>query len=48
MWICIVHLMTPKSRGTVRLKSKDPYDDPLIDPNYYAHTDDVKDVVDGK
>ena len=28
--------MTPTSRGTVMLKSTDPKDAPLIDPNYYA------------
>ena len=26
----------PRSRGTVRLKSADPTDHPLIDPNYWA------------
>jgi choline dehydrogenase-like flavoprotein len=28
-------LMRPRSRGTVRLKSADPRDAPLIDPNYW-------------
>jgi choline dehydrogenase-like flavoprotein len=28
--------MRPRSRGTVRLKSADPADDPLIDPNYWS------------
>jgi choline dehydrogenase len=29
-------LMRPRSRGTVRLKDKDPASHPLIDPNYWA------------
>jgi choline dehydrogenase-like flavoprotein len=28
--------MRPRSRGTVRLRSADPADSPLIDPNYWA------------
>lgn len=28
--------LLPTSRGSVRLASTDPADDPLIDPNYYA------------
>ncbi|MEO9969204.1 MAG: choline dehydrogenase [Hyphomonadaceae bacterium] len=28
--------LRPESRGTVRLKSSDPFDDPLIDANYLA------------
>lgn len=30
-----------KSEGTVRLKSKDPADAPLIDPKYFSHPDDM-------
>lgn len=35
-----VAYMRPKSRGTVRLKSSDPKDAPLIDPNYWAEPED--------
>ena len=32
--------LKPRSRGTVRLKSADPADMPLIDPNYWADPHD--------
>ncbi|XP_064614664.1 L-sorbose 1-dehydrogenase-like [Liolophura sinensis] len=35
----------PKSKGTLRLRSADPFDYPLIDPNYLAHPDDVTTMV---
>lgn len=35
-------LLHPKSKGTIRLQSSDPFDPPLIDPNYLDHPDDVK------
>ncbi|XP_052095110.1 uncharacterized GMC-type oxidoreductase Mb1310-like [Mytilus californianus] len=35
----------PKSQGTIRLKSKDPFDYPALDPNYLAHQDDVDGFV---
>jgi choline dehydrogenase-like flavoprotein len=34
-------LMRPKSRGTLRLASNDPKADPLIDPNYLDHPEDL-------
>lgn len=34
--------MRPKSRGTVRLRSADPADAPLIDPNYFAEPEDLR------
>jgi choline dehydrogenase-like flavoprotein len=34
--------MRPKSRGTVRLRSADPADAPLIDPNYWQEPEDLK------
>ncbi|MEU1616508.1 GMC family oxidoreductase N-terminal domain-containing protein [Streptomyces sp. NPDC005722] len=33
---CLVTLLAPESRGTVRLASTDPAAAPLIDPRYYA------------
>lgn len=34
--------MRPKSRGSVRLKSADPNDAPLIDPNYWQEPEDLR------
>ena len=41
-------MLHPKSRGTVTLQSTDPYDPPLIDPNYYEDPRDMEDVVEGE
>lgn len=35
----------PKSRGTVRLASKDPAAAPLIDPHLLEHPDDIKPLI---
>lgn len=40
-------LLHPKSRGTVRLQTTDPFDPPLIDPNYLDHPDDAKVLLKG-
>ncbi|MEM7209041.1 MAG: GMC family oxidoreductase N-terminal domain-containing protein [Pseudomonadota bacterium] len=42
-----VNLLRPKSHGTVRLASNDPMRLPLINPDYFSHPDDVKDLVAG-
>jgi len=44
---CHVCLLRPKSRGEVTLNSADPQDDPLIDPKFLSHPDDVKDLIAG-
>lgn len=46
-WSSLVNVMRPLSRGTVRLNSVDPYDKPIIDPNYYAHEIDLNITVEG-
>ena len=44
---CHVCLLRPKSVGTVKIASKDPDDDPIIDPNYLSHEDDMKVLIKG-
>ena len=44
---CHSCLLRPKSRGTVKLKSKDPFDDPLIDPNFFAEREDMDSMING-
>lgn len=40
--------LRPKSRGTIRLQSTDPFDPPLIDPSYLGHPDDITNFMKGK
>lgn len=40
-------LMRPRARGSVRLRSADPADLPLVNPNYLGHPDDVKHLREG-
>jgi choline dehydrogenase-like flavoprotein len=44
---CHVCLLRPRSRGSVRLASRDPHAAPLIDPNFLADRDDVDRLVRG-
>jgi choline dehydrogenase-like flavoprotein len=44
---CHVCLLRPKSRGSLRLQSKDPQAAPLIDPNFLADQDDMQRMVKG-
>lgn len=41
------YTLRPKSRGTVRLRSSDPADLPLIDPNFLAEEYDLKTAIEG-
>ena len=41
------YTLRPKSRGTVRLRSGDPAEMPVVDPNYLAEPDDLKVSVEG-
>ncbi|CAH1772314.1 unnamed protein product [Owenia fusiformis] len=43
----IVVLLHPHSNGTIRLRSTDPFDYPLIDPKYLEDPVDVKHLVEG-
>ena len=40
-------LLRPLSRGTIRLNSSDPYDHPLIDPQYFSNPHDLDVLVEG-
>ncbi len=44
---CHVCVLRPKSRGTVRLSSANPLDDPAIDPNFLSDPDDLDRLVKG-
>ena len=39
--------LRPNSRGCIRLNSTNPYDKPIINPNYYDHPDDIKVMIEG-
>ena len=40
-----IALLEPKSRGTVRLRSANPFADPVIKTGYYTNRDDLKKMV---
>ena len=42
-----VKALHPKSRGSVKLKSSDPYDQPIIDPKYLSNYEDIDTLVKG-
>ncbi|XP_054715631.1 glucose dehydrogenase [FAD, quinone]-like [Uloborus diversus] len=44
---CVAQTLHPASRGTITLNSTNPYDQPLIDPNYFADNQDLQDIVQG-
>jgi choline dehydrogenase-like flavoprotein len=41
------YTLRPKSRGTVTLRSPDPRDNPIVDPNFLAEPDDLRVSVEG-
>lgn len=41
------YTLRPKARGTVKLRSANPADSPLVDPNYLGHPDDLKTSAEG-
>ncbi len=47
MWTVFPMIMRPKSRGRIWLRSKDPFDKPLIHPNYFSAEEDLNTMVRG-
>ncbi|XP_035716441.1 glucose dehydrogenase [FAD, quinone] [Folsomia candida] len=43
----LVYNGLPKSRGSITLRSSDPFDAPLIDPKYFSDPNDMKVMIDG-
>lgn len=41
-------LLRPKSRGYVKLRSRNIDDPPIIDPKYLSHPDDIMTIVEGE
>lgn len=39
--------LRPKAKGMIKLRSTDPLDAPLVDPNFLGHPDDLKISVEG-
>lgn len=40
-------LLRPKSRGTIRLRSVNPSDKPIIEAGYFSHPNDMEVLVEG-
>ncbi|XP_024086351.1 glucose dehydrogenase [FAD, quinone]-like isoform X2 [Cimex lectularius] len=47
VWSAIPVLLRPKSKGFIKLKSSNPFDHPLIYPNYFFEPFDMKTLVEG-
>ena len=46
-FVLLPKLLHPKSVGSIRLKSQNPFDYPLIDPEYLEDEQDVEILLDG-
>ena len=46
-WNVLPLVLRPRSRGTIRLQSTDPYQKPLIDPKYFSDVQDLNVLVEG-
>nr|NVI72507.1 putative glucose dehydrogenase [Cucujiformia] len=47
VWTLMPLLLRPRSRGWVRLQSKNPFDSPLINANYFDDPFDIQTLVEG-
>lgn len=46
-WTILPLLLRPKSTGWVRLRNKNPLQKPIIEPNYFAHREDINVLIEG-
>lgn len=46
-WTILPLLLRPKSSGWVRLQSRNPFIQPRIEPNYFAHKEDILVLTEG-
>jgi choline dehydrogenase len=46
-WTILPLLLRPKSTGWVRLQSRNPFVQPSIEPNYFAHQEDIDVLTEG-
>eukprot|EP00090_Calanus_glacialis_P024475 TRINITY_DN3801_c0_g1_i1.p1 TRINITY_DN3801_c0_g1~~TRINITY_DN3801_c0_g1_i1.p1 ORF type:complete len:650 (-),score=121.07 TRINITY_DN3801_c0_g1_i1:510-2459(-) len=46
-WSVIPMLLRPKSRGSVMLRSSNPYDKPIFNAGYFTHPEDIQVLVEG-
>ncbi|XP_012173606.3 glucose dehydrogenase [FAD, quinone]-like [Bombus terrestris] len=46
-WTVFPTLLRPKSKGIIKLRSSNPFDHPLIYPNYFENPEDVATMVEG-
>jgi choline dehydrogenase-like flavoprotein len=44
----VVANLRPKSFGEIKLASRDPFVNPIIQPNYFSHPGDMKALVEGR
>ncbi|XP_003402064.2 glucose dehydrogenase [FAD, quinone] [Bombus terrestris] len=47
VWSVLPTLLRPKSKGIIKLRSSNPFDHPLIYPNYFEKPEDVATMVEG-
>ncbi|XP_078040734.1 uncharacterized protein LOC144471980 [Augochlora pura] len=47
VWSVLPMLLRPKSKGYIKLRSKNPFDHPLIYPNYFKEPEDIATLVEG-
>ncbi|XP_068986697.1 glucose dehydrogenase [FAD, quinone]-like [Bombus flavifrons] len=47
LWLALPTLIRPKSRGVIKLRSSNPFDHPLIYPNYFENPEDIATLIEG-